>query len=120
MQARIVSIVGGVITLVIGLVLSGVIISAATAAGISGQVYNCRDSSSDVVGTATTEEGCKSVTGADATKTVLKDKATITSFSGAQSINDLVPLVYFTVIVMVAVGMIGVGLGGFAGRGPMG
>jgi hypothetical protein len=80
MQARIVSIVGGVITLVIGLVLSGVITDAAATAG---------------------------------------GNSMITSFSGAKSINDLIPLIYFTVIVMVAVGMIGVGLGGFMGKGPM-
>ena len=79
MQARIVSIVGGVITLVIGLVLADVIISTAATSG----------------------------------------GGAIGSFSGAKSINDLVPLIYFTVIVMVGVGMIGVGIGGFAGRGPM-
>ena len=79
MQARIVSIVGGVITLVIGLVLADVIISTAAASG----------------------------------------GGSIGSFSGAKSINDLIPLIYFTVIVMVGVGMIGVGIGGFAGRGPM-
>ena len=80
MQARIVSIVGGVITLVIGLVLSGVITDTAAKSG---------------------------------------GNTMIGSFSGAAAINDLVPLIYFTVIVMVAVGMIGVGLGGFMGRGPM-
>ena len=80
MQARIVSIVGGVITLVIGLVLSGVITETASKVGANSM---------------------------------------LTSFSGAKAINDLVPLIYFTVIVMVAVGMIGVGLGGFMGRGPM-
>ena len=119
MQARIVSIVGGVITLVIGLVLSGVIVSSAQAAATSGEVYTCKKSDGTKITTASTAEGCKGKTDVDLTKTELTTKAKITSFSGAQSINNLIPLVYFTVIVMVAVGMIGVGLGGFAGRGPM-
>lgn len=80
MQMRIGAIIGGVITLVIGLVLAGVINSTAASAGGSGA---------------------------------------IDSFAGAKSINDLVPLVYYTVIVMVAVGMIGLGVAGFAKRGPM-
>ena len=119
MQGRIVSIVGGVITLVIGLVLSGVIVESATAAATSGEVYQCKNATSTDIGTAKTEEGCKDVANADPTKTVLKTKALITSFSGAEAINGLIPLVYFTVIVMVGVGMIGVGIGGFMGQGPM-
>lgn len=79
-QTRIISIVAGVITLVIGIVLADVIIS-----------------------TAATQ-------GAD---------ANIGSFSGAKSLNDLVPLVYYAAVVMLGVGMIGIGAAGFAGRGPM-
>ena len=45
--------------------------------------------------------------------------ANIGSFSGAQSLNDLVPLIYNAAIVMLGVGLMGVGAAGFAGKGPM-
>ena len=44
--------------------------------------------------------------------------ANIGSFSGAQALNDLVPLIYNAVIVMIGVGMMAVGGLGMAGRGP--
>jgi len=44
----------------------------------------------------------------------------IGSFSGAQSLNDLVPLIYKAAVVMLGVGMMAIGAAGFAGRGPMG
>ena len=44
----------------------------------------------------------------------------IGSFSGAQSLNDLVPLIYNAAVVMLGVGMMAIGAAGFAGRGPMG
>ena len=44
----------------------------------------------------------------------------IGSFSGAQSLNDLVPLIYTASVVMLGVGMMAIGAAGFAGRGPMG
>ena len=81
MMAKIGSIIGGVITIVIGLVLSNVVIETAATSG---------------------------------------GNAAIGSFAGAASINNLIPLIYFTVIVMVGVGMIGLGVTGMAGRGPMG
>ena len=45
--------------------------------------------------------------------------ANIGSFSGAQSLNDLVPLIYNAAVVMLGVGMMVIGAAGFAGRGPM-
>ena len=45
--------------------------------------------------------------------------ANIGSFSGAQSLNDLVPLIYNAAIVMLGVGMMGIGAAGFAGKGPL-
>ena len=39
---------------------------------------------------------------------------------GAQSLNDLVPLIYNASVVMLGVGMMAIGAAGFAGRGPMG
>lgn len=62
--------VGGVIFLIIGLVLSSTILSQAATSGSS---------------------------------------ANIGSFSGAQSMNDLVPFVYYAILVISAVGMIGMG-----------
>ncbi len=46
--------------------------------------------------------------------------ANIGSFSGAQSLNDLVPLIYNASVVMLGVGMMAIGAAGFAGRRPMG
>ena len=46
--------------------------------------------------------------------------AQIGSFSGAQSLNDLVPLIYNAAVVMLGVGMMGIGAAGFAGKGPLG
>ena len=74
MRNQILMIILGVITIVIGLVLSDTIISQAATSGSS---------------------------------------ASIGSFAGAQSLNDLVP-----VVVMIAVGLMAVGVGGFAGVGP--
>jgi hypothetical protein len=45
--------------------------------------------------------------------------ANIGSFSGAQSLNDLVPLIYNASVVMLGVGMMAIGAAGFAGRGPI-
>ena len=73
MQASILAVVGGVVTLVIGLVLFATILSSASTSGAT---------------------------------------ATIGSFSGAQALNDLVPLVYIAAIVMVGVGLIGLGAWG--------
>ncbi len=44
--------------------------------------------------------------------------ANIGSFSGAQDLNDLVPLVYNAAVVVMGVGLIGLGAAGIAGRGP--
>ena len=46
--------------------------------------------------------------------------ASIGSFSGAQDVNDLIPLVYNVVILTIGVGLIGLGATGAAGVGPMG
>ena len=80
MTSRILTIVAGVLTLVIGLVLSGVILNQAATSGTN---------------------------------------ANIGSFSGAQALNDLIPLLYYSIIVLVAVGLMGIGSAGFAGRGPL-
>lgn len=80
MNTRIVAIILGVITLVVGLVLESTILSQAATAGSS---------------------------------------ANIGSFSGAQSLNDLVPLIYNAAVVMLGVGMMAIGAAGFAGKGPL-
>tara|TARA_B100000929_G_scaffold192756_1_gene152743 strand:+ start:690 stop:971 length:282 start_codon:yes stop_codon:yes gene_type:complete len=77
-QAQIMSVVAGVLTIVIGLVLAKTVIATAAAPG-----------------------------------------AGIGSFSGASSLNDLVPLVYYAVVVMIGVGMMGLGAAGITGKGPL-
>jgi len=81
MDARIGAIIGGVITLVIGIVLASTVNTQAAATGSA---------------------------------------ANIGSFTGAQALNDLIPLVYIAAIVMVGVGLIGMGGAGYMGVGPMG
>ena len=57
--------------------------------------------------------------------TILSQAATagsntnIGSFSGAQSLNNLVPLIYNAAVVMLGVGMMSIGAAGFMGRGPL-
>ena len=46
--------------------------------------------------------------------------ANIGSFSGARSINDLIPLVYISAILLLGVALFTLGGLGFAGRGPLG
>tara|TARA_B100001123_G_scaffold309392_1_gene345816 strand:+ start:1150 stop:1359 length:210 start_codon:yes stop_codon:yes gene_type:complete len=45
--------------------------------------------------------------------------ANIGSFFGAQSLNDLVPLIYNASVEMLGVGKMAIGGAGFAGRGLM-
>ena len=45
--------------------------------------------------------------------------AAIGSFTGAKALKDLTPLVYYAAIVVIGVGLMGVGLAGYAGRGPL-
>ena len=79
--ARVAAIVGGVISLVIGMVLM------------------------------TTVQDQAATTGA---------AANIGFFSGARSINDLIPLVYISAILLLGVALFAIGGAGFAGRGPLG
>jgi len=81
MSSKILLIIVGVITIVIGLVLEGTILTQAASSG---------------------------------------SNANIGSFSGAQALNDLIPLIYNSVIVLTGVGMMAIGGLGFAGRGPAG
>ena len=53
------------------------------------------------------------------TATTAGGNANIGSFSGAQDLNDLVPLVYNAAVVVMGVGLIGLGGAGLAGRGPL-
>ena len=45
--------------------------------------------------------------------------ANIGSFAGAQSINDLIPLVYIAAILLLGVGLFSIGGAGFVGMGPL-
>jgi len=46
--------------------------------------------------------------------------ANIGSFAGAQSINDLIPLVYISSILLLGVSLFALGGAGLAGIGPLG
>ena len=81
LDSRIGAIIGGVITLVIGMVLASTVNTQAASTGAA---------------------------------------TNIGSFTGAQALNDLIPLVYIAAIVMVGVGLIGMGGAGYMGVGPMG
>ena len=43
----------------------------------------------------------------------------IGSFAGTQAILNLVPLIFVTSLIMIGIAMIGIGAGGFMGRGPL-
>ncbi len=44
----------------------------------------------------------------------------IDSFTGAKSLNDLFPLVYYAILLSGSIGLLSVGGLGLAGRGPLG
>ena len=44
--------------------------------------------------------------------------ATIGSFSGAKSFNDLMPLIFYFGLIAVSLGAMGLGMAGAAGKGP--
>lgn len=114
MRARIIAIVMGVVMLLIGLVLADIVTGTAAKQGASDLV------------SCTTEAGAsKAATDAEITADACADThpneiyPVVTSFAGAKSLNDLVPLVYYTIIVMISVSLIGIGTVGFTGRGPL-
>ncbi len=74
------ALIGGVLFLVLGLVLSSTILSQAATSGSS---------------------------------------ANIGSFSGAQNVNDLIPLLYYFGLAVGSMTLIGLGGAGLAGKGPM-
>ena len=74
------ALIGGVLFLVMGLVLSTTILDQAATSGGS---------------------------------------ANIGSFSGAQSVNDLIPLLYYFGLAVGSMTLIGLGGAGIAGRGPL-
>ena len=80
MRTPLFALIGGVLFLVLGLVLSTTILSQAATAG-SG--------------------------------------ANIGSFSGAQNVNDLIPLLYYFGLAVGSMSLIGLGGAGIAGRGPL-
>ena len=75
------AVLGGVIFMVLGLILSSTIIDAAVSSG---------------------------------------SNASIGSFTGAKSLNDLFPLVYYAVLLSGSIGLLSIGGLGLAGRGPLG
>ena len=50
---------------------------------------------------------------------IASGNANIGLFSGAQPLDDLVPLIYNAAVVMLGVGMMEIAAAGFTGRGPM-
>ena len=80
MRSPLMALIGGVLFLVMGLVLSTTILSQAATSGSS---------------------------------------ANIGSFSGAQNVNDLIPLLYYFGLALGSLTLIGLGGAGVAGRGPL-
>ena len=89
MTNQLVAILVGILTLVVGLTLAPVVLQSV------GQ-------SLDSIENVPASTGVSDLT-----------------FAGAQSITNLIPVVYFTVIVSIGIGMIGAGALGMLGRGLM-
>ena len=51
--------------------------------------------------------------------TTAGSSANIGSFSGAQDLNDLVPILYNAAVVVMGVGLLALGSAGLAGKGPL-
>ena len=125
MKVKLIALVIGVMTIVIGLVLADVIIDTAAASGASGLIacHNSSgvDSNTSSLGSSCPPSGstCGTSQNAACTTYTVAIYPHIGSFSGAKSVNDLVPLIYYTIVVMLGVGMIGLGTAGIVGRGPL-
>lgn len=52
------------------------------------------------------------------TATTTGTNANIGSFTGVQSVNDLAPLVFISVVVIIGISLIGIGGAGVVGKGP--
>ena len=129
MQSRIIAIIAGVLTITIGLVLSGVVVNTVTD---SGQKQGAAIKVVASAGTGLYKAGQPCPSGAKCyapgspgtQKTTLAENDLVSfnrlgSFSGASSVMNLIPLIYYTAIVVLGVGMIGIGGSGFAGYGPL-
>ena len=130
MRARIGAIIMGVIVIVIGMSLSGVVLDTAASTGGSGLIECAKaggadprpasdDERADDSGAGKCDGSAAGDGGSTAPGFTVEIYPNITSFSGTQAINDLIPLLYFVVIVMVSVGMIGIGVGGMMAKGPL-
>lgn len=124
MQSRIIAVVAGVITLTIGIVLGTVVtdITANNAEQAGGDI-TIKATDTQYVGKTCDDLGTIKCSAATRTTNLVANDVIsfpqISSFAGAGSIMDLIPLIYYTAIVMLGVGMIGIGAGGMAGYGPM-
>ena len=132
MQGRLSALLMGVITIVIGLVLSTVIFDATAdvGGGVGDAVEYTGAASGDNATCPAAAAYClrkgsstKILAGAATTNTTANGYEAyypqVGSFAGTQAIVNLVPLIFVVSIVMVGIGMIGIGAGGMMGKGPL-
>ena len=137
MRARITAIILGVVTIVIGLIVSGIVDSQAalsgdtaircTAAAANSPTFTLISKGADACtassGLAAGDFRVPTPTSAQLTElnkaTSVASSTNVASFNGAKQINDLLPLIVRVMVLMVGVGMIGIGGAGFTGHGPL-
>ena len=112
MQSRIIAIIAGVLTITIGLVLSGVVVNTVTDSGqkqgaaievvASGGTYNNGDACPS--GAKCYAKGSPGTQKSTLATGDLVSFNRLGSFSGASSVMNLIPLIYYTAIVVLGVG----------------
>ena len=118
-------IIGGVITILIGLTLSDVILGAVAGAS----TYETTVGQNGTLGPGTpidVYENCYKVqtTRAKVTEsdlgsaTLIRVECNLSGFMGSEAVLFLLPIVYYLFIIAIGLGMIGAGSLGVVGRGP--
>ena len=122
-------IIGGVVTILVGLVLSDVILGAVAEAS----TYETTVGRNGALGPSTpldVYDSCYTVPTASATApakvtttdlksaTVVRAECNLSGFMGSEAVLFLLPIVYYLFIIAIGLGMIGAGSLGVVGRGP--
>ena len=134
---QITAIVLGIITVLIGLIIASIVDAQAALSGDTAVRCTAAASNSPTFVLKTKSAAACTATGGlvnsdfvaptptsgqltELNKSSSRASSTsISSFAGAKSMNDLLPLLIRVTVLMIGIAMIGIGGIGFAGRGPL-
>ena len=123
---QIAAIIGGVITILVGLALSDPVLNAVSGAATFEEVdeksvppdeISCTNPDGSAIANDSRETRITAIGNDDGGgKSIICD---VEGFSGAGVVLFLMPIVYFLVIIAIGLGMVGMGALGIAGRGAL-